>query len=105
MNTETIIGIIGGMVGILASVAAGIAWSVARLSRAAYKKGEHDQVHDKLSKDIGHAHRRLDCVENDVAELQGTTREHAEIHKSLIKQQDTMIKRLDDIYKILIDKG
>ena len=102
MSVGLIISIAASLVVILSGIFGGVIWAVKRMTETAFDRGTHSSTHEKISTDIGHAHRRLDSVENDVVDLKKSTEAHGEKHTMIIKNQDFMNSRLDKIYDILV---
>ena len=102
MGIGAILGIVFGSITALGVLFAGARWVVKTVKDTSFDSGKHAANHETIGIDIGEAHRRIDVVEKDVAELSSTTEAHEAIHRVILSNQDHANSRLDKIYDILI---
>ena len=105
MDKNYFIELIATLVTIIASVFAGIAWVISRIHKNSFDSGKHDAEHKSISDDITMAHDRIREAESKISDLQSITQSQKTAHETLIKSQEHIQKRLDEIYKILISRS
>lgn len=114
-NIWVIIGGIAAIIGALIAIAKWLESRILKMNAVSFDKGKHHEKHEKIATDIGNAHRRLDTVEENVADLRADRDANIEVHNAIIRDVESLSSRvevmgtnmnvrLDKILEILVNK-